>query len=203
VGQGWSVRKSIVALLVASVLVSLVAELLVGSVESVATTMHWNELFVGCILLAIFGNAAEQSTAVLLARRNDMETAMTITYQSSLQIALFTTPVMVLLSAVLGHFGVGHTEHRLDLIFSPMEVAAVLLSVCILVIIGLNGETNWFEGAMLLAVYAILGITFFYIPSGKAAGYDKELNGGPAPPRPAAAVREVPATEGMSHVNAR
>jgi Ca2+:H+ antiporter len=202
VGEGWSVRKSIIALVIASVLVSLVAELLVGSVESVATTMRWNELFVGCILLAIFGNAAEQSTAVLLARRNDMDTAMTITYQSSLQIALFTTPVMVLLSAVLSHFGVGHTAHRLDLIFSPMEVAAVLLSVALLIVVGLNGETNWFEGVMLLAVYAILGITFFYIPSGKAAGYDKALSGRPAP-EPPAAVRGAPATEGMSHVTAR
>ncbi|HEY2586434.1 MAG TPA: calcium/proton exchanger [Tepidisphaeraceae bacterium] len=203
VGEVWSVRRSVAALVVASVLVSLVAELLVGSVESVATTMRWNELFVGCILLAIFGNAAEQSTAVLLARRNDMDTAMTITYQSSLQIALFTTPVMVLLSAILGHFGVGHTEHRLDLIFSPMEVAAVLLSVAIVIVVGLNGETNWFEGAMLLAVYAILGITFFYIPSGKTAGYDKELSGRLTPAAPAAAVREAPVTEGMSHVTAR
>jgi Ca2+:H+ antiporter len=202
VGEGWSVRRSVLVLVVVSVLVSLVAELLVGSVESVATTMRWNELFVGCILLAIFGNAAEQSTAVLLARRNDMDTAMTITYQSSLQIALFTTPVIVLLSAILGHFAVGHTEHRLDLIFSPMEVAAVLLSVAVVIVVGLNGETNWFEGVMLLAVYAILGITFFYIPSGKSAGYDKELSGRPAP-EPAAAVREAPATEGMSHVTAR
>lgn len=204
VGEGWTVRKSVLALLVASVLVSLVAELLVGSVESVATTMGWNELFVGCILLAIFGNAAEQSTAVFLARRNDMDTAMTITYQSSLQIALFTTPFMVLLSAALACVGVGHTSHRLDLIFSPMEVAAVLLSVAVVIVVGLNGETNWFEGAMLLAVYAILGITFFYIPTGKAGEYDKGLSGRPAPDLPAAAaVREPPATQGTLHVTAR
>jgi Ca2+:H+ antiporter len=201
IGEGWSVRKSILVLLAASVLVSLVAELLVGSVESVATTMRWNELFVGCILLAIFGNAAEQSTAVWMARRNDMDTAMTITYQSSLQIALFTTPFMVLLSAAMAWYGATSKAQRLDLIFSPMEVAALLLSVGVVIVIGLNGETNWFEGAMLLAVYAILGVTFFYIPMGKAAGYDKGAGGEPAfgPP----AYLRSPETQGTSHATAR
>jgi Ca2+:H+ antiporter len=202
VHEGWSVRKSVLALFIASVLVSLVAELLVGSVESVASTMRWNELFVGCILLAIFGNAAEQSTAVWLARRNDMDTAMTITYQSSLQIALFTTPFMVLLSAVVASIGIGATGKRLDLIFSPMEVAAVLLSIGIVIVIGLNGETNWFEGAMLLAVYAILGVTFFYIPVDKAGGYDKPATELPASAQPGAA-SALSATQGTSHGIAR
>lgn len=184
--EGWSVRQSVLALLIASVLVSLVAELLVGSVESVATTMRWNELFVGCILLAIFGNAAEQSTAVLMARRNDMDTAMTITYQSSLQIALFATPFMVLLSAVLFAWGVPGIGERLDLIFSPMEVAALLLSIGLVIVVGQNGESNWFEGAMLLAVYAILAITFFYIPVGKHAGYNQPTGQTLAPGQPAA-----------------
>lgn len=200
VSEGWSVRKSILVLALVSVLISLVAELLVGAVESVATTMRWNELFVGCILLAIFGNAAEQSTAVLLARRNDMDTAMTITYQSSLQIALFTTPFMVLLSAAFAWMGTG--GKRLDLIFSPMEVAALLLSVSIIIVIGLNGETNWFEGAMLLAVYAILGVTFFYIPSGNTAGYDKQLSDHSVLQQPAG-VKAPPAMQGISHASAR
>ena len=166
---GWTVRKSVLALLVASILVGLVAHLLVGSVDMVAASMKWNRIFVGVILLAIFGNAAEQSTAVILARRNDMDTAMSITYQSSLQIALFTTPFLVLLSAVLIGAGVAgpSVAGQLNLIFSPMEVAAVLLSVGVIIVIGLNGETNWFEGVLLLAVYAILAITFFYIPSAR------------------------------------
>jgi Ca2+:H+ antiporter len=171
-GHGWSVRKSVLALIVASVLVALVAELLVGSVESVAASMRWNEIFVGVILLAIFGNAAEHSTSLMLAYRNDMDTAMAITYQSSLQIALFVTPFMVLLSAGMVWAGVGEA-HRLDLLFSPMEVSAVLLTVAVVTVVGLNGETNWFEGVMLLAVYAILSITFFYIPTTRPAGYDK------------------------------
>ena len=123
------------------------------------------------ILLAIIGNAAEHSTAILLARRNDMDTAMTITYQSSLQIALFATPVLVLLSAAMAAFHVGQPT-RLDLVFSPMEVVAVMLTVAIVVVLGLNGETNWFEGVLLLAVYVILGIAFFYIPTTPAHGYD-------------------------------
>ena len=72
----------------------------------------------------------------------------------------------------------GHGNgHGLDLIFSPMEVAAILITVMVVIVVGLNGETNWFEGVMLLAVYAILGITFFYIPNTKPAGYDVEVRG--------------------------
>src|SRR5262245_61719605 len=126
--------------------------------------MGWNGIFVGVILLAIIGNAAEHSTAVMLARNNDMDTAMTICYQSSLQIALFATPFLVLLSALMTAMGIGQSHH-LDLIFSPMEVVAVILTVLIVVVVHMNGQTNWFEGVLLLALYAILGIAFFYIPA--------------------------------------
>src|SRR6201999_3641447 len=136
-GRAWSVQKSIVMLLIASVGIGFVAELLVGSAEQVAHRFGWNEVFVGVILLAIIGNAAEHSTAVLLAKRNDMDTAMTICYQSSLQIALFATPALVLVSAVMVGMGVDKAHH-LNLIFSPMEVIAVLLTVLIAVIVHLN-----------------------------------------------------------------
>jgi len=165
-------------LLIASVVVALLSELLVGSVEQAAARLGWNEVFVSVILVAIFGNAAEHSTALLLASRNDMDTAMSITYQSSLQIALFATPFLVLLSAAIAWFSPNAT--RLDLIFTPMEVAAVLMTVGVVVVIGLNGETNWFEGVLLLAVYAILGITFFYMPMRARGGYDVGA-AGPAP----------------------
>src|SRR4029450_13162974 len=139
------------------------SELLVGSAETMAHSLGWNRVFVGVILLAIIGNAAEHSTALLLARRNDMDTAMTITYQSSLQIALFVTPFLVLLSTVFVALHVGHAQH-LDLLFTPMEVVAVLLAVLITAFLGLNGETNWFEGALLLALYAVLAVAFYFIP---------------------------------------
>jgi Ca2+:H+ antiporter len=200
-GSGeWSIRKSAMALLAASVLTAIVAELLVGAVESVAETLKWNPIFIGAILLAIFGNAAEHSTAIFLAHRNDMETAMTITYQSSLQIALFTTPFLVLLSVVLTALRIPNCQ-QLDLVFTPMEVVAVILAVMIVIVIGLNGESNWFEGAMLLAVYAILGITFFYIPAEHPRGYDTI-----APAGPGHGVQTAPASsppDGLRDVTAR
>jgi Ca2+:H+ antiporter len=161
----WSVKKSIVMLLIASVGIAFIAELLVGAAEKVAVTAGWNHIFVGVILLAIIGNAAEHSTALMLARRDDMDTAMTITYQSSLQIALFAVPFLVLVSGAFTGFGMPNARY-LTLMFSPMEVIAVFITVFIVVILGINGRTNWFEGVMLLAVYAILGIAFFYMPVG-------------------------------------
>jgi Ca2+:H+ antiporter len=160
--NSWTIGRSSAVLCIASVVVAALSELLIGAVEPMAASLRWNQVFVGVIVIAVVGNAAEHSTAIYLARRNDMETAMTITYQSSLQIALFATPVLVLLGALLG--GVSPAANRMDLIFSPMEVAAVLLSVAIVIVLGINGETNWFEGTLLLGVYAILAISFFYIP---------------------------------------
>src|SRR5262245_52222385 len=144
-GEHWSTKKSVILLLVASAGIGIVAELLVGSAEQVAHNMGWNRIFVGVILLAIIGNAAEHSTAVVLARNNDMDTGMTITYQSSLQIALFATPFLVLLSAAMVGLHMGKSEH-LNLIFSSMEVVAILLTVMIVVVVHMNGETNWLEG---------------------------------------------------------
>ena len=171
VAGDWSTRKSLLVLLGASAAVAVLSEWLVGSVEMAADTLHLNYVFVGVILVAIIGNAAEHSTAILLARRNDMDTAMTIVFQSSLQIALFVTPLLVLLSA--GFVSCGMKEARqLDLVFSPLEVVGVFVSVGIVVTLSRNGESNWFEGVLLLAVYAILAITFFYVPPGASSGYD-------------------------------
>src|SRR5207237_4703509 len=131
-----------VMLLIASIGIGVIAELLVGSAEKMAQTLGWNHIFVGVILLAIIGNAAEHSTALLLAHRNDMDTAMTITYQSSLQIALFVTPFLVFVSAAMAGSGLVPHAKAMDLIFSPMEVAAVLVSVMMVILLGLKGERN-------------------------------------------------------------
>ena len=168
--ETWSVKKSITMLLIAAAGVGLVAELLVGSAETMAAKLGWNHIFVGIIVLAIIGNAAEHSTAIMVARKNDMDTAMTIVNQSSLQIALFVTPFLVLLSAGFVAMEMPHAHH-LDLLFTPMEVVAVLICVLIVAFLGINGETNWFEGVLLLALYAVLGIVFFYIPSEPAAAH--------------------------------
>jgi Ca2+:H+ antiporter len=175
--QTWSATRSVVMLLLASVGIGVVAELLVGSAETMAHSLGWNHVFVGVILLAIIGNAAEHSTAVMLAVKDDMDTAMTITYQSSLQIALFAVPFLVLLSEGMVALHVGHAKVPLDLVFTPMEVVAVFLAVLIVVILGVNGQTNWFEGVLLLALYAILGIAFFYMPTGEAAAIPSTVPG--------------------------
>jgi Ca2+:H+ antiporter len=168
--EKWSVKKSVGMLVAGAAGVGVVAELLVGSAETMAKSLGWNHVFVGVILLAIIGNAAEHSTALLLARRNDMDTAMTITYQSSLQIALFVTPFLVLLSTAFVAAGMEHARH-LDLLFTAMEVVAVLLAVLITAFLGLDGETNWFEGVLLLGLYAVLAISFFFIPGSVVAGH--------------------------------
>jgi Ca2+:H+ antiporter len=181
--DAWSVRKSVIVLLLASAGIAIVAELLVGSAEQLAKQLGWSHVFVGVILLAIIGNAAEHSTALILAWRDDMDTAMTISYQSSLQIALFVTPLIVLLSAAFVALGIGSHPKFMDLIFSPMEVVAIVLTVGIVVVLGLNGESNWFEGALLLGLYMILAIAFFYIPAEAHPGVQSGMPAtGPAHP---------------------
>jgi len=113
------------------------------------------------ILLAIVGNAAEHSTAVVLAMRNQMDTALNISMQSSVQIALFVTPMLVFLSYPLGH--------PLDIVFSPFEILAVGLGVAVFAYLIINGESNWYEGVQLLAVYAIIAITLFFLPGAPTA----------------------------------
>jgi Ca2+:H+ antiporter len=169
----WSLGKSIFLLMLATAAVAAVSELLVGSADLMSQKLSWNRTFVGAMLLALVGNAAEHSSAIMLARRNDMNTAMTIVYQSSLQIALFVTPLLVLVSWAMVAARVGEAS-RLDLVFSALEVAAVIMAVGIATVLGLNGESNWFEGALLIAVWAILAITFFYIPEPKQIGYDAQ-----------------------------
>jgi Ca2+:H+ antiporter len=162
---GWSVGRSVGVLVLASAGIGVVAELLVGSAAAVAQSFGWSSVFVGVILLAIVGNAAEHSTAVQLAHADDMNTAMAITYQSSLQIALFVTPVLVFTSALLVALGLPHATH-LDLVFTPLEVVSVMLTVFTVVVVCMNGRTNWFEGTLLLGLYLILGIAFFFVPAG-------------------------------------
>jgi Ca2+:H+ antiporter len=164
-GPRWNVGRSVGVLLLASAGIGVVAELLVASAAAVAGSFGWSPVFVGVILLAIVGNAAEHSTAVQLARADDMDTAMTITFQSSLQIALFVTPVLVFASATLAALGLPHAAH-LDLVFTPLEVVSVMLTVFTVVVVCMNGRTNWFEGTLLLGLYLILGIAFFFVPAG-------------------------------------
>jgi Ca2+:H+ antiporter len=152
----WAVRNALALLFLASVLMGVVAEGLVHAVGEAGKAWGLNQVFLGFIVLAVVGNAAEHSTAVMLAMRNQMDTALNISMQSSVQIALFVTPVLVFISYGLGH--------PLDLIFSSFELLAVGLAVAIFAYLVMDGETNWYEGIQLLAVYLIIAVALYFLP---------------------------------------
>ncbi len=157
--HGWSQGLSVGVLLGATVLVAIMSEFLVGAVDRAAEQVGMTKVFVGVILVAIIGNAAEHSTAVLMALKNKMDLALNIAVGSSIQIALFVAPVLVFLSYAIGARG------PMDLLFTNLEVLSIVVSVSIMALIAQDGESNWMEGVQLLAVYTILGIAFFYLPA--------------------------------------
>jgi Ca2+:H+ antiporter len=153
----WSVQRAVVVLLLATVGVAVMSELLVGAVEHTAHVLGMTEVFVGVILVAIIGNAAEHSTAVLMAMKNQMELAINIAVGSSAQVAMFVAPVLVFLSYLF--------DKPMDLLFTRLEVAAVALSVWVLSLIAQDGESHWLEGVQLLALYAMLAVAFYFLPA--------------------------------------
>lgn len=153
----WSSRKSLVVLAGATALIAILSELLVGAIEPAAHRLGFTQVFVGVILVALVGNAAEHSTAVLMAMKNKMDLALGIAVGSSMQIALFVAPVLVFASYAFGT--------PLDLIFTPFEVAAVTMSVLILGFVSIDGESHWMEGVMLVGVYLMLAVAFFFLPA--------------------------------------
>ena len=154
-GEPWSVRRSVGALALAGVAVGVMSEILVGSISEAATSIGLTEFFVGAIVVAIVGNAAEHWVAVLFARRDKMDLAVNISIGSSAQIALFVAPVLVLASFVLG-------PGPMPLGFNGFELGAVVLAVVIAAHVTNEGESNWFEGVQLLAVYAVLALAFAF-----------------------------------------
>jgi Ca2+:H+ antiporter len=154
-GFGWSVRRSILMLFVAGLAVGLMSEILVGSISEASEAVGLSEFFIGVIVVAIVGNAAEHWVAVLVAFKNKMDLAVNIAIGSSAQIALFVAPVLVITSFFIG-------PGPLPLVFNGFELGAVLLAILIANVVTNDGESNWFEGVQLLALYAIVGIAFFY-----------------------------------------
>ncbi len=152
-GPAWTAPVAIAVLLVAAGLLALLSEILVGSIESFIDAFGLSAFFVGVVLVPTIGNLAEHLVAVQLAAKNKMEFAMAVSYGSSLQVALFVAPVLVLIGAFMGQ--------PMDLVFTPLEVAAVGAAVGISALIALDGESNWLEGALLMLVYGILAISFF------------------------------------------
>jgi Ca2+:H+ antiporter len=150
----WSVRKSVMALAIAGVAVGVMSEILVDSISDAAEQLGLSEFFIGVIVVAIVGNAAEHWVAVLVALKNKMDLAVNIAIGSSAQIALFVAPVLVLMSFVLG-------PHPMALVFNGFELAGILLAITIANHVTGEGESTWYEGLQLLAVYVVLGIAFY------------------------------------------
>lgn len=157
VGPVASPRRAGITLAVATAAVAWMSELLVGAVHEASAAIGVSEVFIGVIVVAVIGNAAEHSTAVLVAMKNKMDLAMNIAIGSSIQIALFVAPVLVFVSYLV-------PGGPMDLRFTTFEVLAVGIAVVVVNLVAQDGESNWLEGALLLAVYLVLGIAFFFLP---------------------------------------
>lgn len=151
----WTKGQAIAVLLLATLAVAYVSENLVHTFEVVGESFGWSELFIGVIIVAIVGNAAEHASAILMAMKNKMDVAVEIAVGSTLQIAMFVAPVLVLLSLLF--------SEPMPLVFTIPELVAMITAVFLAVIISNDGETNWFEGLTLLAAYFIMGIGFYLL----------------------------------------
>ncbi|HEX9931037.1 MAG TPA: calcium/proton exchanger [Pyrinomonadaceae bacterium] len=173
--QPWSVKRAVLTLLIATAFVALISEFLVGAVEGARETLGLTEVFVGVIIVAIIGNAAEHSSAILMAMRNKMDLSIGIAIGSSLQIALFVAPILLFASYLFGR--------PMNLEFTIPEVVAVFAAILIVEQISSDGESHWIEGVQLLSVYAILGILFYFLPDAHHAA-QSVINGVPATSAP-------------------
>jgi Ca2+:H+ antiporter len=154
VAPKWSSKKAMVVLLASAGGIGVVAEVLVSATEEAVKVLHLSEFFVGLILIPIIGNAAENSSAILMAVRNRMDLALNIAIGSSIQVALLLAPALVLL---------GMAFHQpMDLAFTTMEVASIALAVGVASSVIRDAESNWLEGVFLLLAYAVLGVAFFF-----------------------------------------
>jgi Ca2+:H+ antiporter len=151
----WSKIKAITVLALATIAVAYISENLVHTFESVARSFGWSELFIGIVIVAIVGNAAEHASAILMAYKNKMDVAVEIAFGSTLQISMFVAPALVL-------FSLFYTE-PMPLVFTMPELVAMGTSVLLSIVLANDGETNWFEGATLLAAYIIMGIGFYLL----------------------------------------
>ncbi len=152
---GWSTRTSVLALAIAGVLVGVMSEVMVGSITEASHSVGLSEFFIGVIVVAIVGNAAEHWVAVLVAVKDKMDLAVNIAIGSSAQVALFVAPVLVLASFFIG-------PYPLALVFNGFELGAILIAILIANYVTQDGESTWFEGVQLLAVYFVFGLAFYF-----------------------------------------
>jgi Ca2+:H+ antiporter len=155
-GEPWTVRRAVLMLAGAGVAVGVMSEILVGSITEASASIGLSPFFVGIIVVAIVGNAAEHWVAIYFASRDKMDLAVNIAIGSSTQIALFAAPVLVLTSLFIGPF-------PMALVFNGLELGAIFLAVLVAQAVTYEGESTWFEGFQLLSVYVVLGLTFFFV----------------------------------------
>ncbi len=150
----WSIKKSILILLLATIAVAWMSEILVGSINPLVAALGWSELFVGVIFVAIIGNAAEHTSAIMMAMKNRMDLALQVSIGSATQIAIFVVPFLVLVSSFL--------SNPMNLAFNIFELVSIVLSVLLVNLIIADGESNWLEGLQLITAYVIIGVAFFF-----------------------------------------
>lgn len=151
----WGTAKAVTILALATIAVAYVSENLVHTFETVGESFGWTELFIGVVIVAIVGNAAEHASAIVMAYKNKMDIAVEIAVGSTLQVAMFVAPVLVLISLFF--------PTSMPLVFTLPELIAMASAVLLTVVISNDGETNWFEGMTLLAAYTIMGIGFYLL----------------------------------------
>lgn len=151
----WSKKYAALILVLATIAVGIESEILVGSIEHVSQTMGLTELFIGVIVVAVIGNAAEHSSAILMAIKNKMDLSLNIATGSSTQIALLIAPVLVFVSYLIGT--------PMNLVFNEFEVVVIVAAVWISNMISTDGESNWMEGVQLIALYLMMAVVFFFI----------------------------------------
>jgi Ca2+:H+ antiporter len=154
--EAWSVRRSVLMLALAGVAVGVMSEILVGSISEASEDIGLSPFFVGVIVVAIVGNAAEHWVSIYFAARDKMDLAVNIAIGSSAQIALFAAPLLVLLSFFIGEF-------PMALVFNGYELAAIVIAVLVAQQVTQEGESTWFEGLQLLALYVVIGLTFYFV----------------------------------------
>lgn len=152
----WSKTKSIGVLVVATVAVAFMSDILVGSIEPLVQSLGWTQLFIGVVFVAIIGNAAEHTSAIVVAVKNKMDLALQVSIGSATQIAMFVAPVLVLVSLFF--------PSHMSLVFNTFELLAIVFSVFIVNAVVQDGESNWFEGLQLVAAYLIIAAAFFFHP---------------------------------------
>ena len=153
--QVWPVKKALSVLVAATVVIAFLAEDLIHTVEAAGHALELSPVFMGLVVVATVGNAAEHSSAVLVAMKDKMDLALQIALGSATQIALFVAPLLVFIAYLLGQ--------ELTLVFTPLEVASVGLAVAIAAQVSIDGESNWFEGFQLVSLYGMIAVGFFYL----------------------------------------